>query len=99
MTCVDVLHDLYDARYPIERMEPVDAYGGDDIASVLANNTSGFNCRFVAGSTNRWSEHAYGRAIDLNPRVNPYVTADGTVVPEESAPYVDRSRDDRGHDP
>src|SRR5687767_6832049 len=27
---VDILHDLYDARFPIARMEPIDVYGGDD---------------------------------------------------------------------
>lgn len=91
-----ILRDLYEARYPIERMQPVDAYGSDDIASVLANNTSGFNCRFATGSTTRWSEHAYGRAVDLNPRVNPYVTSSGAVVPPETAPWADRSRTDVG---
>jgi hypothetical protein len=92
---VGVLGDLFAARYPIERMEPVDAYGGDDLASVEANNTSAFNCRPATGSTTRWSEHAYGRAVDLNPRVNPYVVGD-RVVPESSRPYLDRTRTDLG---
>jgi hypothetical protein len=90
-----VLRELFDARYPIERMVPVDAYGGDDLASIAANNTSGFNCRFATGSTSSWSEHAYGRAIDLNPRQNPYVRGD-TVLPPESARYVDRTSQDQG---
>ena len=47
--------------------------------SIKANNTSGFNCRAVTGD-NGWSEHAYGRAIDVNPFVNPYVKG-GTVLP------------------
>ena len=92
---VAVLRDLFDARYPIERMEPVDAYGGDDLASVAANNTSAFNCRLATGSTTSWSEHAYGRAIDLNPLVNPYVVGD-LVIPEVSRPYLDRTRTDPG---
>jgi hypothetical protein len=90
-----ILADLFAAQYPIERMEPVDRYGGDDLASVAADNTSAFNCRYATGSTSRWSEHAYGRAVDLNPLVNPYVVGD-EVIPEVSRPYVDRTRTDSG---
>jgi hypothetical protein len=89
-----VLRDLFDARYPIHRMEPVDRYGGSDDASVLADNTSGFNCRPATGSTG-WSEHAFGRAIDLNPLENPYVRG-STVLPPQSAPLLDRTRTDEG---
>lgn len=91
---VAVFRELYALRFPIHRMVPVDAYGGDDEASMRANNTSGFNCRFVAGTTT-WSNHAYGRAIDVNPLVNPYVKG-GTVDPPEGAPWADRSRTDPG---
>jgi hypothetical protein len=91
---VAVLRDVYAARFPIERMEPIDRFGGDDQASMRANNTSGFNCRYVSGTTS-WSEHSYGRAIDVNPLVNPYVKG-SSVDPPEGAPYADRSRDDPG---
>jgi hypothetical protein len=90
-----VLHDLFDARYPIDKMDPVDRYGGRDDASVDANNTSGFNCRFATGSTSAWSQHAYGHAIDLNPLVNPYVVGD-QVLPEQSRAFLDRTRTDPG---
>jgi hypothetical protein len=91
---VVVFRDLYVARFPIQRIEPVDRYRGDDQASMRAHNTSGFNCRYVAGTT-KWSEHSYGRAVDVNPLVNPYVQ--GTSVdPPEGAPYADRSRTDQG---
>ena len=62
---MDVMRRLYRIDYPIRRMELVDRYGADDHRSMAADNTSAFNCRFVAG-TNRWSMHAYGRAIDIN---------------------------------
>jgi len=62
-----VLEKLFKAGYPIERLELVDAYRADDDRSMAANNTSGFNCRRVSGSSS-WSEHAVGRAIDLNPQ-------------------------------
>ena len=86
-----VLRRLYAARFPIRRMVPVDAYGGSDFRSIQADNTSAFNCRFVDGTT-RWSEHAYGRAIDLNPIENPYVTSGGTTSHGASRPYLRRSR-------
>jgi hypothetical protein len=91
---VTVFRDIYAARFPIERMVPIAAYGGDDQASMRANNTSGYNCRTVAGSSTL-SQHAYGAAIDVNPLQNPYVR-NGTVDPPEGAPWADRSRTDPG---
>jgi len=90
---VRVFRRLYAARWPVARMRLVDRYQGDDDRSMAANNTSGFNCRPVAG-TDRWSEHSYGRAIDLNPVQNPYVVG-STVAPEEGRRYarIDRSAD------
>ena len=87
---VTVLRRLYAARFPIRRMVPVDAYGGSDYRSIEADNTSAFNCRYVDGTT-RWSEHAYGRAIDLNPIENPYVTSSGTTSHAESRRYLRRA--------
>ena len=81
---------LYADRFPIRRMVPVDAYGASDFRSIEADNTSAFNCRFVEG-TSRWSEHAYGRAIDINPIENPYVSG-GRTSHAASRPYLDRAR-------
>jgi len=85
-----VFRKLYASRFPIRRMVPVDAYGGSDFRSIEADNTSAFNCRFVEG-TRRWSEHAYGRALDVNPIENPYVSG-GQTAHRASVPYVDRTR-------
>jgi hypothetical protein len=87
---VAVFRRLYAAGVPIRRMVPVDAYGGNDFRSIEADNTSAFNCRNVDG-TSRWSEHAYGRAIDVNPIENPYVSG-GATSHRASRPYLDRSR-------
>jgi hypothetical protein len=86
---VGVFQRLYAARFPIRRMVPVDAYGGSDFESIEADNTSAFNCRHVEG-TNRWSEHAYGRALDVNPIENPFVSG-GTTSHPASVPYLDRT--------
>jgi hypothetical protein len=85
-----VLRRLYADGFPIRRMTPVDAYGGSDFRSIEADNTSAFNCRYVDGTT-RWSEHAYGRAIDVNPIENPYVGSSGTTSHRASRPYVRRA--------
>jgi hypothetical protein len=69
----------------------VDAYGGSDFASIEADNTSAFNCRPVSGGGG-WSQHAYGRAIDVNPIENPYVGASGKTEHRASRPYLDRTR-------
>lgn len=86
---------LFHKRFPIRRMHLVDDYGADDYASIEADNTSSFNCRPATGST-RWSEHAYGRAIDINPIENPYVYPDGTSTHAGSRSYLDRSRNRPG---
>jgi hypothetical protein len=87
---VTVFRTLYAARFPIRRLRKVDAYRGSDDASMAADNTSGFNCRFVSG-TRRWSEHAYGEAIDVNPVENPYIQS-ARVRPPAGRRYLDRSR-------
>ncbi len=72
---VHVFSTLYQDRFPIHRMTPVEAYGGDDDASMAADNTSAFNCRQPgqANAPSAKSPHANGRAVDLNPYENPWV--------------------------
>jgi hypothetical protein len=89
---VAAMQSLFRHHYPIRRMRLVDAYGADDHRSMAADNTSAFNCRFINGQPGVWSQHAYGKAIDLNPVENPYVTGSGFVSPPAGGPYADRSR-------
>jgi hypothetical protein len=86
---LEVFERLYAKRFPFRRIEPVERYDGDDHKSMDADNTSAFNCRVVNG-TSTWSQHAYGKAIDINPRENPYVTSSGHVSPPAGAQYTDR---------
>ena len=87
-----VFSRLYAARFPIQRMRPIDAYGGSDERSLDADNTAAFNCRFaVASGPKRWSVHAYGLAVDVNPVENPYVLG-SSVHPRAGRAYLDRSR-------
>ncbi len=86
---VSVFEKLHAAKFPIEEMRiatPADLAGpptGD------TNNTTAFVCRAVTGGS-RFSEHAYGLAIDINSFHNPY-ERDGLVLPELAGYYLDRS--------
>ena len=75
----------------IEQVRLVDEFGGDDDRSMAANNSSAFNCRKATGS-DRWSEHAFGGAVDINPVQNPYVTGSGAVLPPNGAAHTRRDR-------
>ena len=92
---LDIFRQLYEARYPIERMTLIDDYDADDERSMTANNTSCFCFRQVAGSK-KLSKHAQGLAVDINPLYNPCVRkkSDGstTVEPVAGAPYADRRK-------
>lgn len=61
-------------RFPLASVVPASdpRFAWDDMKMMAANNTSAFNFRTIAG-TERLSYHAYGRAIDINPALNPYI--------------------------
>jgi len=93
---VRVFSRLYSARFPIRRMRPIDAYRGSDERSLAADNTAAFNCRYAVGSgPKRWSAHAYGLAIDVDPVENPYLEG-GRVHPRSGRAYLNRERVRRG---
>ncbi len=88
---VRIFRRLYAAKFPIRKIRPIERYGGSDYASIEDDNTSAFNCRRVTGGTG-WSQHAYGRAIDINPIENPYVSGSPPRTSHpKSVPYVRRT--------
>ncbi|MFP3152827.1 M15 family metallopeptidase [Lachnospiraceae bacterium ZAX-1] len=93
---IDIMKELYDNFYPIEKMVLVDEYGADDELSMADNNTSAFNYRVIAGTT-RLSKHSLGLAIDINPMYNPYVrhAKDRSILvePLNGTAYVDRAQE------
>jgi hypothetical protein len=85
---VSVFARLYRAGFPIEEMRLVT---GADLAAHPTgdgNNTAAFVCRAARRQT-RWSAHAYGLAVDVNPFQNPYRRGD-LVLPELASAYLDR---------
>jgi len=97
-----VFRRFYELRFPIRRMSLIDAYGSPTSRARDPDNTAAFSCRQAVKSpcprsraTGHWSQHAYGRAIDINPIENPYVGC-GRTRTRASVPYLDRSRLRRG---
>ncbi|HEY5928187.1 MAG TPA: M15 family metallopeptidase [Kofleriaceae bacterium] len=87
---VEVFRRLYRLGFPIRQMKLVDDYDADDDASMAADNSSAFNFRVIAG-TDLLSQHALGRAIDINPVENPWRKPD-RVVPKAGEAFADRKR-------
>lgn len=90
-----IFRALFQRGFQIERMVPIEDYGGDDDASMAANNTSAFNCRDATGKPGVFSNHSWGRAIDINPLTNPYVKGD-KVLPPAGRRYLDRTKSFKG---
>ena len=91
---VSIFGALYHAKYPIRKMNLVSDFGGSDWESIEADNTSAFNCRPVTGGK-KWSNHAYGKAIDINPIENPYISKRGSIAHPDSLQYRDRRHKNR----
>ena len=41
----EIFTDIFDAGFRIRSMKPIEEFGGDDNASMAADNTSAYNCR------------------------------------------------------
>ncbi|MEE1032721.1 MAG: M15 family metallopeptidase [Ruminococcus sp.] len=74
----NIFRDLFEEEYEIYSMYLIDNFwtgdgASSDTASIDVNNTSAFCYREITGGSSL-SNHAYGRAIDINPQQNPYVS-------------------------
>lgn len=92
---VAIFKELYDEKYPIEKVRLIDDYDANDNRSMADNNSSAFNFRMIEGTTTV-SDHSYGLAIDINPLYNPYIQVSGdktSIFPVEGEQYADRKAD------
>jgi poly-gamma-glutamate synthesis protein (capsule biosynthesis protein) len=80
---------LWQLGFPVRQLRLVDDFAASDDASMAADNSSGFNFRVIAG-TGVLSQHALGRAIDVNPVENPWRRPD-RIVPPAGAAFADRT--------
>jgi len=85
----EIFKSLYHMGYPIYKMRLVSDYKGNDWQSIESGNTSAFNCRNATGSK-KWSKHSYGKAIDINPIENPYISRSGRISHKASEKYRKR---------
>ncbi len=83
-----IFSEICASRFPIEKVIPVARFAWSDDLSMADNNSSGFNYRLAVGLPHL-SQHALGRAIDINPLLNPYIK--GALILPPGAVY-DRSR-------
>lgn len=81
---------LWQLGFPIRQLRLVDDFAASDEASMSADNSSAFNFRVIDG-TQLLSQHALGRAIDINPVENPWRRPD-RIAPAEGAAFADRSQ-------
>ncbi len=89
---------LKNMQFPIAKAKLLNAYDGNDFASMADNNTSAFNDRPMTGG-GALSLHAYGLAIDLNPIQNPFATRSGVSLmfnPPSGIYYANRLNDRPG---
>jgi|GEM_PF-3498426 len=85
---LDIFKEIFEARFPIERIRLIDFYNAEDYLSMADNNSVAFNFRVIAGTTTL-SRHAFGMAIDINPVQNPYIRGN-TIWPAAGAAYTNR---------
>ena len=91
---LEIFKSLFKYHYPIEKMQsPSATHIDDDI--LMANNVTGaFSCREVTGQPGILSQHSYGRAIDINPLINPYVKGD-LIIPPAGKQFIARDKSHR----
>ncbi|MFZ0453875.1 MAG: M15 family metallopeptidase [Ignavibacteriaceae bacterium] len=68
----EIFKKIKERKFPIDKVIPIYKYNWDDKTSMKDDNTSAFNYRTVKG-TKILSKHASGRAIDINPKLNPQI--------------------------
>ncbi|RYE75353.1 MAG: M15 family peptidase, partial [Myxococcales bacterium] len=74
--------------FPIEQMAITTKADLDAPPTGDGNDTSAFACRAVTGGSS-YSQHAYGRAVDINPFQNPYTKGE-VLLPELAGAYLNR---------
>ena len=83
-----IFGELYEAKFPIDKIRLIDEYGNSDELSMEDNNTYAFSVRPKTGKKS-FSKHAYGFAVDINPVQNPYIK-NNVIEPKNSIDYLDR---------
>lgn len=92
---VEIFRELFQQKFPIEKIIPIEFYQGNDKKAMLDNDTSAFLCRSMTRKPHRFSTHSYGTAIDINPLQNPYVIGN-YIEPTTAKIYLNRNNKQTG---
>jgi hypothetical protein len=93
---VAIARDIFIAKFPIQQERLIDYWDADDERSMTDNNSSALCVRQITGGGSV-SQHALGRAWDINTLVNPYHNPLKRIIaPMKGAPYLDRLREVAG---
>ncbi len=92
---ISIFNILYQARFPISKMKPLEDYDNNDQKALEDNDTFAYSCRTMIGHTHKFSIHAYGLAVDINPVFNPYIK-NNIILPINGKPYLNRNLDQPG---
>lgn len=91
---VDIFKEIYEKKYPIDKIKLIDEYNSVDELSMSDNNSSSF-CYRTIKNTNIVSNHGKGLAIDINPIQNPHVVGDD-ISPKNGYNFKDRTNIKQG---
>lgn len=90
---LSIFAELYSVKYPIEKMDIAEAF--DSSQSALLNSTelaskgSNNTCALYYSVENgEFLPHAFGTAIDVNPKINPSRDIYGAPVPKNAGKYA-----------
>lgn len=92
---IQIFEILYQAKFPIAKMKPLEDYDNNDQKALEDNDTFGYSCRTITGYKNLFSKHAYGLAVDINPVFNPYIK-NNIILPSNSKFYINRNLNQPG---
>jgi hypothetical protein len=90
---MEIASDIFSAKFPIQSHRLIDYWEADDEHSMSDNNSSALCVREITGG-GTLSNHALGRAWDINTQLNPYYKpSTGVIAPKNGEPYLDRGLD------
>ena len=96
---IAIFEELLAKNFYINKVNLIDKYQGNDHKSMIDNNSSAFNYRYINNS-NKLSIHSFGLAIDINPVQNPCIIIDEdnnvSVLPKKGVNYLNRSKQKPG---
>ncbi len=86
-----IFKKIYAQKFPIEKIKPLENYGNNEEKAMEDNDTFAYHCKKMASNPNRFSMHAYGLAIDINPLLNPYLSKN-KLLPLNGEKYLVREQ-------